>query len=211
MRVAELTAYVVNVPLRREIKHASATRRESANLLVCARLTDGTEGWGEGVPRSYVTGETPNTAIVQLTATPLSDQLTAKCASWQDVIAMCEAFQPTISTEDLRGCGRDGITRAESLSGPQVSIVRHGMTRQTDRGLVGVQQVDGGSAVRVVAHRAVFGDRRVLVDPRANVILMTARAQRGSPAQLRASVAVRCVAIDAIEHSLPHRVVGRQA
>ncbi len=116
MRVAELTAYVVNVPLRREIKHASATRRESANLLVRARLADGTEGWGEGVPRSYVTGETPDTAIDQLAATPLSDQLTAECGSWQDVIGMCEAFQPTISTEDLRGCGSNALRCAVELS-----------------------------------------------------------------------------------------------
>ena len=41
MRIAELTAYVVRVPLRREIQHASASRQESTNLVVRCRLENG--------------------------------------------------------------------------------------------------------------------------------------------------------------------------
>jgi muconate cycloisomerase len=94
MRIADLTAYRVRLPLKREIKHASATRRESENLMVRCRLDDGTEGWGEGVPRAYVTGETAEGEMAQLAATPLAEQLSGDCASWEDVIGLCERFSP---------------------------------------------------------------------------------------------------------------------
>src|SRR4051794_24228447 len=60
MRIRSLTAYVVRLPLKRPFKHASTTRHESDNVLIRCELADGTTGWGEGVPRSYVTGETPD-------------------------------------------------------------------------------------------------------------------------------------------------------
>ena len=83
MHIADLTAYIVNLPLKREMKHASFSRRDSANLLVRCRLTDGTLGWGEGVPRSYVTGETPDGAVEILGRTPLAEQLNADVGAWR--------------------------------------------------------------------------------------------------------------------------------
>jgi len=58
--------YHVLVPLRKPIKHASFTRRESDNFVVRVTLADGTQGFGEGVPRSYVTGETIESAFASL-------------------------------------------------------------------------------------------------------------------------------------------------
>ncbi|HBL46566.1 enolase C-terminal domain-like protein [Gimesia sp.] len=57
MRIARLSAYQVAVPLRRKIKHASFSRSESQSIIVRCELDDGTTGWGESVPREYVTGE----------------------------------------------------------------------------------------------------------------------------------------------------------
>jgi len=116
MRIVSLTASIVQIPLRREIKHASATRRESANLLVCCRLNDGTEGWGEGVPRSYVTGETPKGALEQLAATPLEEQLGRPCASWPEVIQLCRGFQPRINQPNPRGHCANALRCAVELS-----------------------------------------------------------------------------------------------
>lgn len=58
MKLERITLYHVAVPLRKPIRHASHERSVSDNLVVRAELADGTEGYGEGVPRSYVTGET---------------------------------------------------------------------------------------------------------------------------------------------------------
>ena len=115
-RIAELTAWTVRLPLRREIKHASAARRDSENLLVRCRLADGTEGWGEGVPRSYVTGETPEGALEQLAATPLAEQLGRPCGGWPDVIERCAGFHPRCNEPDPRGHRSNALRCAVELA-----------------------------------------------------------------------------------------------
>jgi len=116
MRIRQLTTYVVRLPLKRPFTHASATRRESDNVLVCCELADGTQGWGEGVPRKYVTGETPEGCLGQLGATPVAKHLAADCNSWPDVIAICERFAPAEVEENPRGCHGNALRCAVELS-----------------------------------------------------------------------------------------------
>jgi muconate cycloisomerase len=134
MRIVELSLRVVRLRLRKEIKHASHARRESLNLAACCRLEDGTEGWGEGVPREYVTGETPEGAQEQLADTPLQEQLVDDCGSWEDVMGLCERFKPAQVREDPRGCYGNALKCAVELSildafgqlfGEPVSAVTH--------------------------------------------------------------------------------------
>jgi muconate cycloisomerase len=101
MRIRQLTAHVVCLSLKRSFSHASATRRETENLLIRCQLADGTTGWGEGVPRSYVTGETPAGCIAQLANTPLSEQVSTDCGCWSDVIGLCERFEPFAERDGL--------------------------------------------------------------------------------------------------------------
>ena len=115
MRIAELAAFAVELPLRRVIAHASATRTSSTNLFIRCRLSDGTIGWGEGVPRSYVTGETVDGAFQQLSATPLREQLTSDCHSWADVIALSQRFAPPVENNP-RGCSGNALRCAIELS-----------------------------------------------------------------------------------------------
>ena len=57
-QIRRITLFRVAVPLKKEIKHASHSRTESENLVVRVELEGGQVGYGEGVPRPYVTGET---------------------------------------------------------------------------------------------------------------------------------------------------------
>jgi L-alanine-DL-glutamate epimerase-like enolase superfamily enzyme len=66
MNISSLTLFKVAVPLRKVVRHASFERSVSENLVVRVRLSDGTIGYGEGVPRSYVTGETVDSAFAAL-------------------------------------------------------------------------------------------------------------------------------------------------
>lgn len=116
MRVQEIRAMIVRLRLRKEFKHASYTRNYSDNLLIRCTLADGTIGWGEGVPRSYVTGETPEGALEQLSATDLTDQLGADCESIEDVIAVCEGYSPRSLIADPRGCCTNAHRCAVELS-----------------------------------------------------------------------------------------------
>jgi L-Ala-D/L-Glu epimerase / N-acetyl-D-glutamate racemase len=56
----------ISVPLKKEIKHASHSRIESENLVVRVELAGGQVGYGEGVPRPYVTGETIESTFAAL-------------------------------------------------------------------------------------------------------------------------------------------------
>jgi muconate cycloisomerase len=60
--VAAVEVHTAQLPFRFSFGHALAERRSSTNVYVKVTLSDGTVGFGEGVPRSYVTGETPEVA-----------------------------------------------------------------------------------------------------------------------------------------------------
>jgi L-alanine-DL-glutamate epimerase-like enolase superfamily enzyme len=65
-RVERLAAHLVELPFRFRFGHALASRDRSVNLIVVVQLADGSVGYGEGVPREYVTGETPEGALAQV-------------------------------------------------------------------------------------------------------------------------------------------------
>ena len=115
MRIRRFIAHVVRLPLKRPFAHASATRHDSENVIIRCELADGTTGWGEGVPRSYVTGETPQGCLAQLGQTPLAAQLSANCSNWSDVIKLCESFRPALVADDPRGCHGNALRCAIEL------------------------------------------------------------------------------------------------
>lgn len=59
MKVARVVAREIVVPLKMSFRTSAVERERSDNVVVEVVLEDGTSGFGEGVPREYVTGETP--------------------------------------------------------------------------------------------------------------------------------------------------------
>jgi muconate cycloisomerase len=57
MKVKSVETFLVTLPFRFAFGHSLATRADSTNVIVRVTLDDGTQGYGEGVPRDYVTGE----------------------------------------------------------------------------------------------------------------------------------------------------------
>jgi muconate cycloisomerase len=103
MRIVELTAFQVRIPLRKPVKHASHTRASTDNILVRCVLEDRTEGYGEGVPREYVTGETIESAWDLLRSSDLKAQL-EPCADFPKAVALAERLQLAPIPGDERGC-----------------------------------------------------------------------------------------------------------
>jgi muconate cycloisomerase len=66
VRITEITAFHIRVPLLKRVKHAAHTRKDTENLVIACRLDDGIVGFGEGVPREYVTGETIDSTLALL-------------------------------------------------------------------------------------------------------------------------------------------------
>ncbi len=73
--VTRLDLFQVALPLRKTIRHASHERLASDSLVARVTLGDGSVGFGEGVPRSYVTGETIATAFDALTSLDVAAQV----------------------------------------------------------------------------------------------------------------------------------------
>jgi len=93
MQIAELTAYHARIPLKKTIRHASFTRTYNETLIVRCRLDDGSVGWGEGLPRPYVTGETIETAFAQLRGIDLAGQLGGEFDDLHTAAALCGGLQ----------------------------------------------------------------------------------------------------------------------
>ncbi len=58
MRLAGLSLHRFEAPFRAVVRHSSAARRHTDNVIVRATAATGEAGFGEACPRSYVTGET---------------------------------------------------------------------------------------------------------------------------------------------------------
>lgn len=103
MHVVELIAWQVRIPLKKPIRHASYTRTETENIVLRCRLSDGSVGHGEGVPREYVTGETIASALDLLKRSELAAQL-EDATSWPDAVARIERLKLAPTPGDDREC-----------------------------------------------------------------------------------------------------------
>lgn len=65
-QVTRVDVVAATLPLRFSFGHALAERKETTNVYARVELADGTAGYGEGVPREYVTGETAESAFAAL-------------------------------------------------------------------------------------------------------------------------------------------------
>lgn len=90
-RVTAIEVSTAELPFRFSFGHALAERSFSTNVYVKVTLADGTVGFGEGVPRGYVTGETPEAAAETVTRCYAPVLVGAVLAGPDDVEALLDA------------------------------------------------------------------------------------------------------------------------
>jgi muconate cycloisomerase len=115
VKIVALTAFHVRIPLRKPVRHASHTRTDTDNVLVRCTLEDGTEGYGEGVPRDYVTGETIDSVLELLKASDLPSQF-EECSDFARAVALAERLQLKPVPGDVRGCQGNAARCAVELA-----------------------------------------------------------------------------------------------
>ncbi|MDA0832404.1 MAG: dipeptide epimerase [Planctomycetota bacterium] len=92
MRIESFAAYHLRVPLRMTIKHASHTRRENDAVVIACTMSDGTVGWGEGLPRPYVTGETIESVFEMLESPNVIGHFLGQCcADLAAAVSLCRS------------------------------------------------------------------------------------------------------------------------
>lgn len=115
MKIIALQAYQIHIPLRRRIRHAAHTRTQTDNLLVRCKLEDGSEGFGEGVPRDYVTGETITSVFDLLKRSDLAAQC-EDCRDFGQAVALAERLRLAPVSGDERGCEGNAARCAVELA-----------------------------------------------------------------------------------------------
>jgi muconate cycloisomerase len=117
MRIQSLDAYHVLIPLRGKVRHASHARSDTHSIVVCCRLDDGTVGWGEGLPRAYVTGETIETAWEQFRTADWPRMLGQRFADLSEAIALCDQIQfNAVGQPGQRDCFGNSLRCAVELA-----------------------------------------------------------------------------------------------
>jgi muconate cycloisomerase len=102
MRIVELTAFHVRIPLKRVIRHASHARTTTENVVVACRLENGLIGYGEGVPRDYVTGETVDSAMSLLKSMDWNTYLSPAWQNFPQGVTQIEKLKLPELPDDLR-------------------------------------------------------------------------------------------------------------
>ncbi len=115
LKVVELTALQVRIPLRKPVRHASHTRDATDNVVVRCVLEDRTEGFGEGVPREYVTGESIESTVDLLRSSAIPAQLEA-CRDFGQVVALAERLHLAPVPGDDRACQGNAARCAVELA-----------------------------------------------------------------------------------------------
>jgi L-alanine-DL-glutamate epimerase-like enolase superfamily enzyme len=115
MRIANLKLFRVAVPLKKVVRHASFERSGSENLVVRVELVGGQVGYGEGVPRPYVTGETVESTFGVLAAHDWARRI-GQPANFREVVQRLEALRLPETEADPRGMAGNAARCALELA-----------------------------------------------------------------------------------------------
>jgi muconate cycloisomerase len=115
MSVKAIDLFHVAVPLKRQIRHASHERTTSDNLVVRVTLDDGRVGFGEGVPRPYVTGETIESTFETLAGLDLARHM-GRPTDFESVVRRLEALELPETAADPRGMSGNAARCALELA-----------------------------------------------------------------------------------------------
>jgi len=84
--------YPLSIPLRKAFRHAAHVRHYADPLVVQVELSDGTLGYGETLPRPYVTGETVESVIETISQMMLEELLAFRPGCFADALEQINAL-----------------------------------------------------------------------------------------------------------------------
>ena len=99
-RVSKIDILSVNIPFRMKFRHSSASRDVSESIFVRIELDSGETGFGESLPRRYVTGEDQASVMDDLKRVLPGSTMGRAFDSFEEVIDFCGYFQ------DLAGASK---------------------------------------------------------------------------------------------------------
>jgi L-Ala-D/L-Glu epimerase len=100
--VTELQLFAVDLPFKVAFRHAAASRTTSESLFLRVGLDSGAQGWGESLPRAYVSGERREGAFALLRDSILPALLGRTFESLSEVDSFLEKCDGQAPTEWVR-------------------------------------------------------------------------------------------------------------
>lgn len=97
--VTELRLFAVDLPFRVAFRHAAAARTTSESLFLQVTLDSGVDGWGEALPRAYVSGEGREGAFALLRDQVLPGLVGRRFQSLHEVVSFLERCDGKAPTE----------------------------------------------------------------------------------------------------------------
>ena len=88
--VTELQLFAVDLPFKTVVRHAAAARTTSESLFLRMTLDSGVDGWGEALPRAYVSGESRQDAFALLRDQVLPALVGRRFQSLPEVVSFLE-------------------------------------------------------------------------------------------------------------------------
>jgi len=120
VKITELTIYHIEIPFKRPFAHALAEHTRSDSVVVKVALENGLTGFGEGCPRSYVTGETPERAFSAIQASK-EKLLAFHPADFAEALEFLRSFKLTSEKMDPRSRNNNAARCALELALLEVS------------------------------------------------------------------------------------------
>ena len=193
MKIQQLTIFETRVPFRFTFRHALASRQEGHGVLVRVSDEDGNVGYGECVPRSYVTGETPESVMRTLHGELAPPWVGASVNSFDELVGRLEERLESLPREEhaahcalelalLDAGGRAFGCSAGAVLGP----IR---TEQVEYS--GVVSADGvETSIKMLEAIRAFGFRRVKIKVGADeadddAVIRSAKELLGDGCRLR--------------------------
>lgn len=101
LAVKRFTIYPLALRMRRKVSHAASQRAVSEPIVVGVELLNGTTGYGETLPRPYVTGETNDSVVALLRGEFVKQLLAFRAETLSEALEHIDAL-PFISEEGHR-------------------------------------------------------------------------------------------------------------
>lgn len=112
LTIRSLTLYPLTIPLRGEVSHAAASRRVAEPVIVEVESQEGRTGFGETLPRPYVTGETVESVLADLRGPLLEAVLGFHPASFGEALEFIEALPWRAGEDRLMAAARAAVELA---------------------------------------------------------------------------------------------------
>lgn len=112
LTVKRLTIYPLSLRMKRQVAHAASQRAVSEPIVAAVELMNGIVGYGETLPRPYVTGETNASVLSRLREEFTKELLAFRPASFPEALEAIDALPMLSETGEVCAAARAAVELA---------------------------------------------------------------------------------------------------